>query len=137
VRGIDGATLEQRERGGDWVPGPALAPAPDGSFSVTVSPLVATDYRLALEASAAPIATAPMRLAVVPAVTLQTTPTGLAGSLEPARAGVRVQLRPVDGAGPADTTRTDATGAFSFAPPPPGAYRATALGGSSDTVVVS
>jgi stage II sporulation protein D len=137
VHGVDGAALEQRAPGGAWTPGPELAPAPDGSFSVTVSPLAPTDYRLVVASPhAPPVATAPARVPVVAAVTLQTAAAGLVGTVQPARAGVRVQLRPVEG-GPVRTATTDATGAFSFAAPPPGAYRATALGGSSDTVLVS
>jgi stage II sporulation protein D len=45
-RGVKGVTLEQSTGGGVWSPGPALAPASDGSFSVDVAPQQTTLYRL-------------------------------------------------------------------------------------------
>ena len=42
----DQVTLEQRPAGGSWAPGPGLAPRADGTFAVTVTPSVTTQYRL-------------------------------------------------------------------------------------------
>jgi stage II sporulation protein D len=42
----DSVTLEQRPAGGSWEPGPAVKPAPDGTFSIQVTPTVPTQYRL-------------------------------------------------------------------------------------------
>jgi subtilisin family serine protease len=47
VRNVKGVTLEQSTGGGVWSPGPAIAPATDGSFSVDVTPQRTTLYRLA------------------------------------------------------------------------------------------
>ena len=46
VRGVKGVTLEQSNGGGVWKPGPALALAQDGSFSVSVTPQQTTLFRL-------------------------------------------------------------------------------------------
>jgi stage II sporulation protein D len=46
ARGVAAPVLEQRTAGGPWEPGPPLALAPDGSFSVTVRPVATTDFRL-------------------------------------------------------------------------------------------
>jgi hypothetical protein len=133
ARGVRGVTLEQRTGSGAWEPGPAVAPAADGSFSVMVNPLATTRYRLTVGDASTPT----VRLAVVPIVTLELTPTGLAGTIEPARPGVIVKLQANETAGPAPSARSDAAGAFVFATlPASGSYRATALGGASEPVLV-
>jgi hypothetical protein len=132
IRAVDAVTLEERVAGGPWQPGPALAMSSDGGFSADVRPLVTTDYRLA----ATDVATPPIRVRIVPLVTLQVAPGGLAGAIEPARAGVTVELEAADGSSLPTTATTDDAGAFAFPPPPPGSYRATALGGSSQPVLV-
>ena len=43
---VDSPVLEQRPAGDDWQPGPALSIQPDGTFSVSVTPSVTTQYRL-------------------------------------------------------------------------------------------
>ena len=47
VERVDDASLEQREPGCDWQPGPALGRQSDGSFSVAVAPTATTQFRLA------------------------------------------------------------------------------------------
>jgi len=44
---LKGVTLEQRPPGGTWQAGPALAVAPDSSFSISVTPTATNEYRLA------------------------------------------------------------------------------------------
>jgi stage II sporulation protein D len=46
ARRVSVALLEQKPAGGDWTPGPAIAPAADGTFTVTVQPGATTLYRL-------------------------------------------------------------------------------------------
>jgi stage II sporulation protein D len=46
VRGVKGAVLEQSTGGNVWTAGPALAPAPDGTFSVAVAPQQNVRFRL-------------------------------------------------------------------------------------------
>jgi stage II sporulation protein D len=47
VKRLRNVVLEQRRVGATWEPGPELDLAPDGTFSVVVTPSAATDYRLA------------------------------------------------------------------------------------------
>ncbi len=65
VTGVVGpVTLEQRTPDTpDWQPGPAMTPAPDGSFSISVVPEVTTLYRLV----AAKVMSAVLRVPVGPA----------------------------------------------------------------------
>ncbi len=46
VRGVKGAVLEQSTGGNVWSAGPALAPAPDGTFTVSVTLQQTTQFRL-------------------------------------------------------------------------------------------
>ncbi len=46
VRGVKGTALEQSTGGNVWSPGPALTPAADGTFSVSVTPQQTTQFRL-------------------------------------------------------------------------------------------
>ncbi len=60
ARGLLGVELDQRPLGGTWQLLQTLAPAPDGSFDVTVRPATTTDYRLANST----VAAAPVRVTV-------------------------------------------------------------------------
>jgi len=59
----DPVSLEQRPVGGDWAPGPVVAPAADGTFTLQVSPTATTQYRLV----AGKVRTKPLRVTIVPA----------------------------------------------------------------------
>ena len=57
----DAVTLEQKPAGSSWQAGPSISPAADGSFSVSVTPSVTTQYRLV----AGSIRTKPLRVTIV------------------------------------------------------------------------
>lgn len=124
-RGVAGIAFEQREAGASWQPGPAIAPAADGTFTVDVSPLLTTDYRLTNGTVSGPV----LRVPVAPVVTLGTTATGLQGSTIPAASDATVELQRLDPATriweTLTTATVDPTGAYSAALTlSPGTYRA-------------
>jgi stage II sporulation protein D len=122
VRGLAGAVLEQRPLGSDWQPGPALAPASDGSFVILAAPLQTTDYRL----RSGTVTGQAVRFTVAAAVSAVALAdgTGLGGRARPVVAGVPVDVQQAAGAGWSSVQRVtpDAAGRFS-ATVPPGRYR--------------
>ena len=57
---VASARRSQRTAGADWQPGPAIAPAADGTFSLVVELTVTTDYRLV----SGDVASRPLRVPV-------------------------------------------------------------------------
>jgi stage II sporulation protein D len=92
IRGVQGATLEEKPLGGQWQ---AVAPVAAGAVQMTRKPAATTDYRLATAAAAA----GSVRVRVAPAVALTTfTSTLVAGTVAPVLpdAPVRVEQQNSD-----------------------------------------
>jgi hypothetical protein len=86
LRGVTGATLEQRVSGGTWQP---VGPVSPGALKLTQRPTITTDYRLATTTAASAF----VRIRVAPAVTATSlTTTGIAGSEQPVLAGAPVSI---------------------------------------------
>jgi stage II sporulation protein D len=122
VRGLTSVSLEQRAPGGTWQAAGAVAPASDGSFSVTVHPTGTTEYRLAAGQVLAGLVSVP----VTPAVSASVATGAVQGSVKPALAGAAVQLQRQDGTGwtTVATGTTDGAGGFAVAAQlAPGSYR--------------
>ena len=118
-----GVTLEAKPSGArDWAAAGAPAPAPDGTFTLSVKPRVATSYRLAYGTARVGLAT----VAVAARVSAAMSATGITGSARPAAAGAQVDLleRSAGAWVVASSTVTDATGGFGFGgAPAAGTYR--------------
>jgi stage II sporulation protein D len=118
-----GVTLEAKPAGTlGWAPAGALRPAPDGTFSLSVKPRLATSYRLAYGTARVGLAT----VAVAARVTAAATSSGITGAVTPAAAGAQVQLLERSSGAwlVASSTVTDAGGAFGFGgTPAAGTYR--------------
>ena len=96
--------------------------APDGAFSLSVKPRLATSYRLAYGSVRVGLAT----VSVAARVTAATSASGITGVAKPAAAGAQVQLlqRSSGSWVVASATVTDAAGAFAFGgSPAAGTYR--------------
>jgi len=122
VRGLTSVSLEQRAPGGSWQTAGAVAPAADGSFSITVHPSGTTEYRLAAGGVLAGLVSVP----VAPAVSASVATGAVQGSVKPALAGAAVQLQRQDGTGwtTVATGKTDGAGSFAVAAQlAPGSYR--------------
>jgi stage II sporulation protein D len=121
--GATGVTLEAKPAGTlNWVSAGSPVPAPDGSFTLSVKPRLATSYRLAYGSARVGLAT----VAVAARVTAAVSSSGIAGTAQPAAAGAQVQLlQRSNGAWVvASSTVTDAAGSFGFGgSPAAGTYR--------------
>ncbi|HVS85101.1 MAG TPA: SpoIID/LytB domain-containing protein [Gaiellaceae bacterium] len=112
VRGVDDAWIETRHGTSAWQEvGPAV-PDDTGAITLTATPLLTTDFRLATADAAA----AYVRVKVAPQVTMTSlTATGASGSVLPAVANAAVVVQQQTGY-PAWTNvaegTTDATGSF-------------------------
>jgi stage II sporulation protein D len=109
VRGVGGASLEQRRPGGAWETVRSVAA---GASQLTATPTATTDYRLATTA----VAAGPVRIKVMPVVTLAAVSAAeVDGSVRPALAGAAVDVQ-VQGAdlswSSAATGTTGADGSF-------------------------
>lgn len=135
VRDVAAPFLEQRAPGGPWGPGPPLAPAPDGAFSVVATPTGTTDFRL----GAGSVRGAAVRVPVAPSVQLDPS---LAGAVVPAvpESTVDVQVQQGPDWLTVATVPVGPDGSFSAAGLPSGTYRAVyapgigLVPGSSDPV---
>ena len=77
IRGVTGATLEQRTSGGTWQ---AVGPVAPGAVKLTQKPAMTTDYRLATPVAAA----AYVRIRVAPLVQVTSfTTTLVTGTVQP------------------------------------------------------
>jgi stage II sporulation protein D len=93
VRGVSSVTLEQRPLGGTWQ---SVGPVSSGALTLTQTPAMTTDYRLATGTAAAAF----VRIRVAPAIQLTAfTTTEVAGSEQPPlpAAPVQVQQQNPDG----------------------------------------
>jgi stage II sporulation protein D len=87
IRGVSGATLEQRTSGGTWQP---VGPVASGSTKVTQRPTTTTEYRLATPAAAAAF----VRIRVSPAVTITGfTASLVTGSVQPVLPAAPVEIQ--------------------------------------------
>jgi len=87
VRGVTGATLEQRTSGGTWQ---TVGPVAPGAMKLTQKPAITTDYRLATSAAAA----AYVRIRVAPLVTVTSfTTTLVTGSVQPILPAAPVEIQ--------------------------------------------
>jgi stage II sporulation protein D len=104
ARGVTGVSLEQKPAAGAWQIVSPVAPAPDGSVRITVTPPIQTDYRIGTTALAAPF----VRIRVSPLVTITSaTVSQVQGTVQPLLAGAPIQVQVQN----ADLTWTDvATG---------------------------
>ena len=86
ARGGGTVTLEQRA-GAVWEPAARLKPAPDGTVTAVIRPLVTTDYRL----TSATFSSTPVSVTVAPRVRLHqvTQQTALTGIVRPIIVGAR------------------------------------------------
>ena len=139
VRGNAKVMLEQRVSGQIWEPAARVAPAADGSFAITVKPLVSTQYRLAVSPT---LFSTTVKLAVAPRVRLQpvTSPALLRGLVRPVLPGARVDVQRLEGTTwrPAATAALDAAGAFEAQLElTPGTYRARVAPGRGFVAGVS
>jgi stage II sporulation protein D len=92
VRGVTGATLEQRASGDTWQ---TVGPVPSGALKLTQKPPITTDYRLATPVAAA----AYVRIRVAPLVTVTSfTTTLVTGTVQPLfpMAPVEIQQQSAD-----------------------------------------
>jgi SpoIID/LytB domain protein len=122
ARGLTGVSLETRSGPGPWQPVLTVEPGSDGAFTVAVDPTGPSEYRLAAGA----VATAPVKVAVAPAVSATLAAGTVAGSVRPPLPGAAVQLQRQDGSGwrTVATAKTDTAGAYTLAAQlGPGAYR--------------
>jgi stage II sporulation protein D len=121
--GATGVTLEAKPSSAvSWAPAGAPVPSPDGTFSLSVKPRLATSYRLAYGSVRVGLAT----VSVAARVTAAASASGITGAAKPAAAGAQVQLlqRSSGAWVVASATVTDAAGAFSFVgSPAAGTYR--------------
>jgi stage II sporulation protein D len=126
VRGVSQVELEQRPAGGTWETVSPVAPAKDGSLSLTEAPSVTTDFRLAT----ATLAAAPVRVGVTPRIRFSEEQTvgQLRGSVEPVLPGAPVELQRQDTTTGAwstiGSTTVDTVGNFALSAFEPGTYRA-------------
>ncbi|MBV8257139.1 MAG: SpoIID/LytB domain-containing protein [Actinobacteria bacterium] len=124
VQNVDGAYVEARSAPGAWA---QVGPVEQGTLTLTETPTVTTDYRLATPDAAA----AYVRVRVTPAITLtEQDANGVAGTVQPLLPGAQVAVQQAAPAGtlPAWTTLAngtiDSTGAFAIPVAlQPGAYR--------------
>jgi SpoIID/LytB domain protein len=87
TRGVTGVMLEQRPAGGQWQP---VGPVAAGSVTLTESPPLTTDYRLAMPTAAA----GSVRVRVSPAITVTAfTATAVAGTVLPVLPGAPVTVQ--------------------------------------------
>jgi len=122
ARGLAAVSIESKVAGSDWHPLGAVVPAPDGAFSVVVSPRVTTSYRLA----AGTIRAAEITVAVSASVSAVLDPGGVSGTVTPVIPGEPVTLERQRGERWAAVARatTGADGGFAIdAPLAPGTYR--------------
>jgi stage II sporulation protein D len=118
-----GVTVEAKPSGAaNWAPAGTPVPAPDGTFSLSVKPRLATSYRLAYGSVRVGLAT----VNVAARVTAAASTAGITGAAKPAAPGAQVQLlQRTDGTWVvASSTVTDAAGGFGFGgSPATGTYR--------------
>jgi hypothetical protein len=89
VRGLSGATLEERRSGGSWTRVPAAPRVSGGALTASVRALAPSEYRLAAGSVRTPAA----RLVVAPAVRLAAVGRrALNGTVRPAAAGVPIRI---------------------------------------------
>lgn len=91
VRGVPGAVVQSRSKGGSWAKLKSVTPDPDtGAFSFTVKAKVTTDYRLATAADAAAF----VRIRVEPRVLLSSVSRRrVSGRVRPRLPGARVLVQ--------------------------------------------
>jgi len=113
ARGVGPARLDQRLPGKAWATARALEPAADGTFTTQVKPKQTTEYRVV----GAKTASGAVRVVVAPRVRLEVGTVGLAGTIRPALAGVRVDVQRHGSSRWAtiSSVRTSPTGSFSAA----------------------
>ena len=113
ARGVGPAQLEQRLPGKQWAQAAGLDAAADGTFLARVKPKRTTDYRVV----GAKAASAAVRVTVAPRVRLEVAAGGLAGTVRPALAGVRVDVQRQSGTRwtTVASVRTSTAGGFSAA----------------------
>jgi stage II sporulation protein D len=122
ARNAAALSLESKTATQNWASAGELLLDGSGAFSTIVKPVVATQYRLALDSVRAGLA----KIAVAPRVDATVTAAGVEGTSKPTVPGAPVQLQQQSGSSWATvaTTTTDAAGAWTFAQPlPPGSYR--------------
>jgi stage II sporulation protein D len=111
ARGVGPAHLERRLPGKQWAQAAGLDPAADGTFLERVKPKRTTDYRVV----GAKAASGAVRVTIAPRVRLEVGAGGLAGTVRPGLAGVRVDVQRQAGSRwtTVASVRTTATGSFS------------------------
>ena len=126
IRGVSGISFEQRPAAMPWQAIGPVTPAFDGSLTLTATPTITTDYRLATTAAAAGF----VRIKVMPLVTITAiTADQVQGNEAPLLpdAPVQVQLLNPDlttwTTAAESTVNADGTFAVPVAIPPGGSYR--------------
>jgi stage II sporulation protein D len=96
ARGLGKVVLEQRAAGEEWTPVRTFGPAPDGGFSVSVTPRVTTEYRVV----AGEARTATVKVPVAPLVRFSAAAgvDALRGLVRPKLPGVPVAIQRLHGA---------------------------------------
>ncbi|HET8608021.1 MAG TPA: SpoIID/LytB domain-containing protein [Gaiellaceae bacterium] len=119
ARDVASPLLEQRAGSVFWTPGPAIAPAGDGSFAFAVRPLRTTWFRLGTGS----LRGAALKVPVAPVVAFA---AGNAGTVKPVVAGKNVDVQQQVGRKwrTVASVPVDASGAFSAGTLPPATYRA-------------
>ena len=129
-------TLESRTPGAAWTTVEAVAPAADGTFSVSVAPSVTTQYRLAVGT----LHVAYAKVGVAPLLSVDQSTAGVSGALQPAVSGAPVTLQQESGTtwATVSSTVTDPSGAWSFGGRlAPGTYRVRCTPGHGYVAAVS
>jgi stage II sporulation protein D len=117
-----GVSLETKSLGTGWTPAGAVTLDSTGAFSISESPALSTQYRLAWGSVRAGLA----KIAVTPAVTAAVSGGAVAGGVLPMVAGAAVELQLQSGAtwATVSSTVTAPDGTWSFAGPlQAGTYR--------------
>lgn len=119
ARGVASPLVELRSGSVFWTPGPAIAPAPDGSFALVVKPEQTTWVRLGSGA----VRGAMLKLSVAPVVTFT---QGNMGTVRPVVPGAAVDVQQQVGRTwqTVETAPVDSGGGFVVGVLPPGTYRA-------------